>query len=98
MLEAENMLWTWRIYVPPERILQDRFVAAERIADHSLRFLDYEGPVQKGTGTVQIAEQGYYTLTHRQPDHLKGNFVGEILKGSFTLLKKNDPQWILSIS
>jgi len=60
MLEMDDCLWTWRLNVPPVEI-KNKPISAERIHDHSLRFLTYEGPVQNNTGSVKIADKGTYT-------------------------------------
>ena len=60
MLEMNNCLWTWRLNTPPEKITNAP-VSAERIQDHPLRFLTYQGPVQNGTGQVKITDKGTYT-------------------------------------
>jgi hypothetical protein len=60
MLKKDDCLWTWRLNVPPNQI-KDQSITAERIADHPLQFLTYEGPVQNGTGNVKIADKGTYT-------------------------------------
>jgi len=57
MLEQDEVLTTFRLEEPPEQALVHP-VRAERIFDHPLRFLWYEGPVQKGTGCVHIVERG----------------------------------------
>ena len=59
MLESASggSLTTFRLEEPPEQAL-GRPVRAEKIFDHPLRFLSYEGPVQKGTGRVHIVERG----------------------------------------
>lgn len=57
MLEQDDVLTTFRLEEPPEQVLVHA-VRAERIFDHPLRFLSYEGPVQKGTGHVHIVERG----------------------------------------
>lgn len=57
MLEQDDVLTTFRLEEPPEQALVHA-VRAEKILDHPLRFLSYEGPVQKGTGRVHIVERG----------------------------------------
>lgn len=60
MLEMDDCLWTWRLNVPPTEI-KNKPISAERIHDHPLRFLTYEGPVQNNTGKVKITDKGTYT-------------------------------------
>ena len=49
MLEAGDVLRTWRLSAPP---IRGAIVAAERIGDHRRLYLDYEGPVSDGRGNV----------------------------------------------
>jgi hypothetical protein len=65
MLEMDDGLWTWRLNVPPAEI-KNKPIPAERIHDHPLRFLTYEGPVQNDTGNVKIVEKGTYILSKTQ--------------------------------
>jgi len=53
MLEQGDVLATFRLQEPPGQVLVHA-VRAERIVDHPMRFLWYEGPVQNGAGRVRI--------------------------------------------
>ena len=92
MLQAGQALWTWRLSAPPKQI-SDQEVAAQKIADHPLRFLTYEGPVQNQTGSVTIADTGTCTIEETQ-DVLKIVLNGKILHGHFTLTKIRENEWI----
>ena len=94
MLQAENTLWTWQIRIPPEQIFQEA-VPAEKIADHPLRFLTYEGPVQNHTGQVKIADSGEMSLRHRSDDSIVFELCGKILSGLFELRQQPDKNWVL---
>ena len=94
MLEAGGVLWTWRLSVPPDQIGTTP-VYAEQIADHSHRFLTYEGPVQKNTGQVQRADAGEYLLLDRSVQTLLFELNGSILSGRFELIRQDQNQWIL---
>jgi hypothetical protein len=94
MLEAGPVLWTWRILTPPEQISGEP-VSAERIADHPLRFLNYEGPVQKNTGQVQRADQGVFFLLGKSEQSILFELKGTILSGPFELIRQDQNQWIL---
>ena len=84
MLEMDNTLWTWRLNVPPAEI-KNKPILAERIHNHPLRFLTYEGPVQNNTGQVTIAEKGTYQIIEQTENTLRLEMNGNILKGNFTL-------------
>lgn len=95
MLEMDDCLWTWRLNVPPAEI-KDEPITAERIGDHPLRFLTYEGPVQKNTGHVKIVDRGTYHLTKQIKDTLTLVSHGKILKETFALSKSpNTLLWTL---
>jgi hypothetical protein len=57
MLEAEGVLRTWRLLAEPAA---RQSVPAERLADHRLAYLDYEGPVSGGRGSVARWDHGTY--------------------------------------
>lgn len=50
MLCREGVLWTWRLVRWP-RLGQG--LAAERLPDHRVDYLDYEGPVSQNRGNVR---------------------------------------------
>jgi hypothetical protein len=55
MLEAGPVLRTWRLAALPADGVA---VAAEPIGDHRLEYLNYEGPVSGGRGTVRCVQSG----------------------------------------
>lgn len=57
MLEWEGRLRTWRLEQAPDSA--DR-IAAEVLPDHRLAYLDYEGPISGGRGTVVQWDSGTY--------------------------------------
>jgi hypothetical protein len=66
MLEQDDVLTTFRLPVGRASALalscgDARPTRAERIFDHPLRFLWYEGPVQNGTGRVRIVDRGTWS-------------------------------------
>ncbi|MGH2272086.1 DNA polymerase ligase N-terminal domain-containing protein [Anaerohalosphaeraceae bacterium U12dextr] len=95
MLQRGDCLWTWRMPVSPEQILSTACVQMERIADHPLRFLSYEGPVQNHTGQVTIADRGVFRWLSDQPEALSTCFHGTILHGVFTLTRQSGSRWML---
>ncbi|MHC4555202.1 MAG: DNA polymerase ligase N-terminal domain-containing protein [Planctomycetota bacterium] len=89
MLEMEDCLWTWRLNTPPAEI-ENEPISAERIHDHPLRFLSYEGPVQNKTGHVKIADQGLYQIIEQTDISLVALFEGQILSGTFGLYRLDE--------
>lgn len=57
MLEAGDVLRTWRLAEPPA---PGKAVRAEFLADHRRKYLDYEGPVSGNRGTVKRWDAGTY--------------------------------------
>ena len=57
MLEAGDVLKTWRLAAPPR---PGTAVAAEPSFDHRPAYLDYEGPISGGRGTVTRWDTGTY--------------------------------------
>jgi hypothetical protein len=57
MLEAGPVLRTWRLAGEPA---PGRAVPAEPIGDHRKLYLDYEGPVSGGRGSVRRWDAGEY--------------------------------------
>ena len=84
MLEAGGVLQTWRLDRRPEELLRAG-ASAERIFDHPLKFLTYEGPVQDGKGTVRIIDKGVCETLSRQGNPAEFLFAGAVLKGCFTM-------------
>jgi hypothetical protein len=94
MLQIENTLWTWRLHHPPEHI-QDTPTAVEKIADHPLRFLTYEGPVQNDTATVKIEDHGSFKLINHTTTDIEFEANGQTLAGRFQLHCEQDDIWNL---
>lgn len=57
MLEDGGVLRTWRLLAEPAA---GQVVRAEQLADHRLAYLDYEGPVSGGRGSVARWDHGTY--------------------------------------
>lgn len=94
MLEQGEVLMTFRLEQPP-RVVFDRPVAAVKIFDHPLRFLTYEGPVQKGTGRVRIVDRGTVGVSNEGPDAIALDLRGEVLEGDFLLTRVEGTSWRL---
>ncbi|HSV26559.1 MAG TPA: DNA polymerase ligase N-terminal domain-containing protein [Sedimentisphaerales bacterium] len=96
MLEADKVLHTWRLDVHPSDIDDER-LAITRISDHPLKFLDYEGAVNEGKGTVEIADSGFFRMLGSSATGVQTiEFNGRILKGRFTLEHIARDQWLLT--
>jgi hypothetical protein len=91
MLEDGEVLRTWRLAAPPG---PGTAIAAEALPDHRKHYLDYEGPVGGGRGTVRRWDRGEYTGA---PALAAGAVVvtlaGERLRGTATLRPGGGGAW-----
>jgi hypothetical protein len=92
MLETADSLQTYRLDKAPSEALH-RAVNATKIFDHPLKFLTYQGPVNKGQGSVRIIETGTYKIVHQAHNRIELDLNGKILKGKFTLFHIEGDNW-----
>jgi len=92
MLEWEGVLSTFRLESEPAQCLMHE-VRAVKIFDHPLRFLTYEGPVQKGAGKVRIVDSGVYRSQERGEGLWALELHGTVLTGDFLLIRRDDIDW-----
>ena len=95
MFESDCTLQTYRLDKTPEDILHSP-ANAVKIFDHSLKFLTYQGQVNKGRGNVCIVETGTYQILQEKHDLIKLNLNGQILKGKSVLTHIKDDNWLLT--
>jgi hypothetical protein len=95
MLEQNGVLATFRLEEEPAQALMHE-VRAVKIFDHPLRFLTYEGPVQKGAGQVRIVDSGVCRSHEHSEDLWVLEFEGTILKGVFALTRVENAEWQFS--
>jgi hypothetical protein len=96
MLEKGEVLTTFRLEQPPEAASTGT-VRATKIFDHPLKFLTYEGPVQKGTGKVRIVERGTCDVSVEGEDVITLRLYGTVLQGDFTLAGIEGTSWQLAL-
>ena len=92
MLESGDALTTWALAQAPgsaERI------AARALSEHRLAYLDYEGSVSGGRGTVTRWDQGTYEVERQEEGLLVVVLSGKRLCGRATLERtgENVEQW-----
>jgi len=99
MLESDGVLrkeslglQTYRLDKSPLQLTQNPS-GAVKIFDHPMKFLTYEGPVNKGRGSVRIADYGTYEILHQAQDRIELALTGRILNGRFTLTRIDDENW-----
>jgi hypothetical protein len=95
MLEKGDVLTTFRLEQPPGAVSTGT-IRATRIFDHPLRFLTYEGPVQKGTGEVRIVDRGICDISDEGEHVITLELQGTILQGGFTLTRIDGTSWQLA--
>lgn len=88
-LEAGPVLRSWRILSP---LVPEAAVPAEPAADHRLMYLDYEGPVSGGRGTVTRIDAGTFTWELDRPDCLVVRLTGHRFTGRLTV-EPSAPSW-----
>ena len=84
MLETGPALATWALPEPPDAA--DTMIA-EALADHRLAFLDYQGPISGGRGSVTRWDQGTYEVQRRSETQLVVTLQGKKLAGTLTLAR-----------
>lgn len=83
MLETDGVLRTWAL-VPPydsRQPTQPFSVSAKRLPDHRLAYLDYEGDISGGRGTVKRIDTGTYTIVGGNTFQIEGT----LFHGTLTL-------------
>lgn len=92
MLEVGEVLQTYRLELPPAK-LAEKTSPAVKIFDHPLKFLTYEGSINAGKGSVEIAETGTYRLLNENEHRLELQLDGKILKSKFAIIHIENDKW-----
>jgi hypothetical protein len=97
MLEHEGALRTWALEKPP---LPGEIVFAERLPDHRLEYLDYEGAVTQDRGVVSRVDSGRYEVLLETRTALAVRLQGQQIHGILTLILDNEAshRWRVSLS
>lgn len=97
MLQRGNVLATYRLELPPEQIMQ-KSCKAVKITDHPIKFLAYEGKVNKGMGSVEIVDSGLYKILNESDARLELNFEGNIINGKFAITRIEGDNWQFAVA
>jgi hypothetical protein len=91
MLEAGSVLWTWRL---PQVPSPPCTLPVERLPDHRLLYLDYEGPVSGARGTVRRVLSGTFEWRESSsPDAPSCELVVELRTADWTArLRISEPE------
>ena len=82
LLEAGEVLRSWRLAFPPETPGE---IGATAIPDHRLRYLDYEGEISGGRGSVTRWDAGEYTGGQLPDETWDIRLAGKRLQGTARL-------------
>ena len=109
MLEAGGVLRTWRLHAPPllalpsppsdggEGRVRGGAVRATASFDHRLAYLDYEGPVSGGRGTVRRWDGGTFTWEADTAEGITILLRGGRLHGRATLRRDAVGEWLFRV-
>jgi hypothetical protein len=86
MLEAGDVLRTWRLTSEPKMGL---VIPVEKSFDHRLIYLEYEGPISDGRGSVARWDSGSYQAIVEENQRLVVRLEGIRLKGEAILTWMN---------
>jgi hypothetical protein len=89
MLEVGPSLKTWRLPAPPSADPR----AATPMGDHRLAYLDYEGPVSGGRGTVTRWDAGSYQRLPGAEPAWTIELEGTRWRGTATLTPSGAGDW-----
>jgi hypothetical protein len=88
-LEDGPELRSWRLLSHP---VADSVIPAEPTPAHRLAYLDYEGPVSGGRGSVTRFDAGEFAWVADKPSRVVVRLEGRILRG-LAQLTGNDAGW-----
>ena len=95
MLEEPQSLRTWRLAARPAAGAE---IEAEALAPHRITYLDYEGPVSGGRGSVSRDASGHYSLLEDTPAEVRISLVCEGFPDSCVLRHVGGTHWIACFS
>jgi hypothetical protein len=96
MFEFQGVLRTWSVESEPAI---GRTAIAQLLADHRLEYLEYQGPVSGGRGTVVRWDEGEYTLEQSGDQRWQTLLCGRRLQARVTLVQETpDHSWRVSFA
>ncbi len=93
LLEAGTVLRSWRLAEPPN---PGKAVPAEPSFDHRLVYLDYEGPISGGRGSVTRWDAGTYSGSLEKTG-LEVTVLGSRLHGILRIVTDSTGVWWLLV-
>ena len=84
MLEGDGVLRTWAI---DEAIVAGRNLPARALADHRLHYLEFEGEISEGRGSVRRWDSGSYQSRLWTPELVRFRLEGAQVEGEAVLFR-----------
>jgi hypothetical protein len=96
MLESGGKLKTWALPQAPEAGVE---MPCEALPDHRLAYLDYEGPISGGRGSVTRWDRGTCSIERHSDAEWVVELAGERLVGKAVLRRAvDDPKrWLFAV-
>ena len=96
LLETGDVLKTWALPRPPEPGSE---MACEALPDHRPLYLDHEGPISGGRGSVSRWDRGTCEIVYQDESKWEIDLAGQRLSGRVTIQRspENLRQWHFSI-
>ncbi len=88
LLEAGAACRTWRLLLPPDTPGE---IPVERLPDHRRLYLDYEGPVSGGRGSVTQWDAGGLVWLTARPQRVRCELSGRIWQGCVEIDQADQP-------
>lgn len=96
MLQQQDHLATWQIPTPPNT-WHETTIKCNRIFNHRLKYLTFEGPISNNRGNVKIVDKGEYILQHADENIWQVQLLGDNIVGNIELVKINDKSWQMKL-
>ena len=87
MLEQGETLATWQLTVPLSEIQDEQEIIVQKIQDHRLIYLTYEGAISRGRGQIKRLDFGDYELLIQEKSHWEFILNGQQLTAHYKLTK-----------
>jgi hypothetical protein len=87
LLEMGEKLRTWALAAAPEANAR---IPCQALPDHRLAYLDYEGPVSGGRGSVVRWDQGVFEIESQSDNELALSISGSKIQGRAVLSRLPD--------
>ena len=91
LLENGDGCRAWRLLADPDSMTND--IPAEALPDHRLMYLNFEGPIGGGRGTVTQWDTGTFEWNVNRPEVCEVILAGRRWIGSVRLEQINNQMW-----